>query len=108
MTGSLMCIVPFTCTGGIPCEVPGFNPTSPLITVGPVLVVEAVAIMAKLPADPRLMVAGPEAATAPVVKLHGFGAAPTANALPDRSLTRFEIAAVYFVLLARLVDGLKV
>src|SRR4029077_14847924 len=107
-----MCIVPFTCPGGIPCEVPGANPTSPLITTGPVLLIEAVAMTAKLPAEPSLMVAGPaEPLATPVVKLHGSGgveSGPLVSALPDRSLTRLETVAVYWVFAVRLADGTNV
>src|SRR5580692_4129087 len=105
-------MVPFTCAGGMPCEVPGANPTLPFMTTGPVLLMDAVAITAKLPAEPRLMVAGPAApAAAPVVKLHGSGgvdAGPLAKALPDKSLTEFAIVAVYCVLAVRLAEGTKV
>ena len=107
-----MWIVPFTWEGGIPWEVPGANPTSPLITTEPVLVMEAVAITAKLPAEPRLIIAGPEAPVAePVVKLHGSGgveAGPLVKALPERSVTMFEMVAVYCVLAVRLAEGTKV
>src|ERR1700730_5585106 len=105
-----MCIVPFTCAGGIPCDVPGCSPTSPLITTGPVLLIEDVAITAKLAADPRLMVAGlaPPPATVPVVKLHGFAMRPATTALPERSVTVFETVAVYCVLAARLADGVNI
>src|SRR5277367_2424407 len=110
--GSLTWMVPLTCAGGMPCEVPGAKPTLPLMTTGPVLVIEAVAITAKLPAEPRLIVAGPAApAAAPVVKLQGsggFDAGPLAKALPDRSLTMFEIVAVYWVIAVRVADGVKV
>src|SRR6202035_2083983 len=103
-----MCIVPCTCPAGIPSAVPGLNPTSPLINVSPVLVIVAAAITAKLPAAPRLIVAGPVPTTPLVVKLHGFGAAPVANELPDRSVTILEIVAVYCVLAARLVAAVPV
>jgi len=92
-------MVPFTWAGGMPCEVPGANPTLPLMTTGPVLLMEAVAITAKVPAEPRLMIAGPPAPVlAPVVKLHGSGgvdAGPLVKALPERSLARFETVAAY-------------
>src|SRR5580704_6925170 len=105
-------MVPFTCAGGMPCDVPGANPTLPLITTGPVLLMEAVAITAKLPAEPRLMVAGPAApVVAPVVKLHGSGgvdADPLVKVFPNRSLTVFEIVAVYCVLAVRFAEGAKV
>src|SRR4051812_17883413 len=103
-----MCIAPFTCTGGIPCEVPGSNPTSPLTTVGPLLEIEAVAITAKLEAEPRLMMAWPVPTVVLVVKFQGFGTPPVASGWPDRSFTIFEIVAVYCAWLARLVEGTKV
>src|SRR5580704_11227414 len=105
-------MVPFTCAGGIPCEVPGASPTFPLMTTGPVLLMEAVAMTAKLPAEPRLIIAGPAAPVpVPVVKLHGSGGVdpgPLVKALPLRSLTMFEIVAVYCVLAVRLAEGAKV
>jgi hypothetical protein len=73
---------------------------------------EAVAITAKLPAEPRLIIAGDTPPiVVPVVKLHGSGgvdAVPLVKALPDRSVTVFETVAVYWVLLVRLADGIKV
>src|SRR5580658_186919 len=105
-------MVPLTWAGGMPCEVPGANPTLPLMTTGPVLLIEAVAITAKLPAEPRLIIAGPPAPVAvPVVKLQGSGGVeegPLAKALPERSWTMFEIVAVYCVLAVRLAEGTKV
>src|SRR5579864_1054409 len=103
-------MVPFTWAGGIPCEVPGAKPTSPLMITGPVLAIEEVDITAKLPAEPRLMEAWPVPTTAPVVKFQGSGTAPVVvdNGLPERSVTRFEIVAVYCVLAARLAKGVKV
>src|ERR1700686_1525569 len=109
MTGSFTWSVPFTWAGGIPCALPGSSPTSPFTMPGPVLTIEDVAMIAKAAADPRLIGAWPLPATVvPVVKFHGFGAAPAASALPDRSSTPFEIFAVYWVLAARFADGVNV
>ena len=46
----------------------------------------------------------------PVVKVHGFGIAPAANALPATSLAPVVIVAVYLVLAARVAGdvGVKV
>ena len=53
-TESLTCIVPFTCTGSKPLEVPGSSETSPLIMVAaPVLVIAEVAMIPNVEADPR-------------------------------------------------------
>ena len=87
---------------------PPVVPMSPLISVlVPVLVMPAPPPnVPKVEAAPRLGRVGPVAAM--TVKLHGFGAAPAANALPNKSVTRFEIVAVYCVPVARLVKGVKV
>jgi hypothetical protein len=45
---------------------------------------------------------------APVVKLHGFGLAPDASALPAKSFAAFEIVAVYCVVAVRFAAGVKV
>jgi hypothetical protein len=78
-----------------------------LITVFvPVLVIPAPP--PKLPiveAVPRSGSVGPRVEL--VVKAHGFGAAPVASALPNRSSTRFEIVAVYCVPAVRFAAGLK-
>jgi hypothetical protein len=81
---------------------------SPLISVlVPVLVMPAPPPNApKVEAAPRLGRVGPVAAM--TVKLHGFGAEPGTKKLPNRSVTRFEIVAVYCVPVVRLARGVNV
>ena len=67
---------------GSPAALPGFSPTSPLICVGPVPLIEAVAITAKALADPRLI--GACATWVPVVNVHTLS---LASGLPARSFT---------------------
>ena len=83
-------------------------PRSPLISVlVPVLVIPAPPPNApKVEAAPRLGRVGLVAAM--TVKLHGFGVASAANALPNRSVTRLEIEAVYCVPVVRFAKGVKV
>ena len=70
-------------------------PISPLITVLiPWLVIPAPPPKPpKVEAAPRFGRVGPT--EAPVVKVHGFGVAPAASALPAKSVAAFEIVAVY-------------
>jgi hypothetical protein len=44
----------------------------------------------------------------PVVKVHGFGTAPLASALPNRSLAPVVTVAVYMLLARRLLAGVNV
>jgi hypothetical protein len=64
------------------------------------------------PKDPKVAVTprgGPTGPTeAPVVKVHGFGFAPAASALPVVSCAAFVIDALYWVLAVRLAAGVKV
>src|SRR6185503_18768341 len=58
---SATCIVPLTVPGGNPVTaVPGLNPRSPLIVVGPVLVTVEAARTTNVLADPRMTGAGPD------------------------------------------------
>jgi len=60
-------------------------------------------------ADPRLTGPGPAPVNGgPVVKVHGFGTAPLASALPNRSFAPVVTVAVYMVLGRRGVAGLNV
>src|SRR4030095_14780170 len=81
-------IVPLT-VGNPVTAVPGLNPRSPLIVVGPVLVTVEAARTANVEAAPRAI--GPWPAVAAVVKLQ---TRPTPNALPARSLLPVLIVAV--------------
>lgn len=56
----------------------------------------------------RVIVGAVVFVVAPVVKLHGLGTAPAANAFPLRSLAAFVILAVNCVLAVRLAVGVKV
>jgi hypothetical protein len=57
----------------------------------------------------EVIVGGARSAAVPVVKVHGFGATPPpARALPARSIAPAVILAVYKVLGARLLAGVKV
>src|ERR1035437_696311 len=101
-----MWMAPFTWIGSNPLEVPGSSDTSPLIIVAaPVLVMAAVAMIPKEPAEPRAT--PPGAPRMPVVKVQGFGTSPAASRLPARSLAP-TIVAVYLVLAARGLEGVKV
>jgi len=60
----------------------------------------------KVEAAPRLGAVG--RTEAPTVKLHGFGAEPAISALPNKSVTRVEIVAVYCVPVVRFAAGVKV
>jgi hypothetical protein len=79
-----------------------------LITVlVPVLVMPAPPPkLPKVEIAPRLGSVGPR--VEPVVKVHGFGAAPDAKGLPDKSVTKFEIVAVYCVPEERFATGVNV
>src|SRR5688572_17503940 len=81
-------IVPLT-VGNPVTAVPGLNPRSPLIVVGPVLVTVEAARTANVLADPRATGAWP-AVVAAVVKLQTKLAA---SALPARSLAPVVIVA---------------
>ena len=56
----------------------------------------------------RVIVGAVVSVVAPVVKLHGLGTAPAANAFPLRSLAALVIVAVNCVLAVRLAVGVKV
>src|ERR1700733_12844957 len=96
--------VPFRIPGGEPVtELPGSRPRSPFTTVGPVLVIVAMARISKSEAAPRF-IGIRSAAVVPVVKVHDV----LASALPARSLAPFEIVAVKVVLDASGLVGVKV
>ena len=79
-----------------------------MITTGPVLLIEEVAMTANVEAEPRLTGAWPVPVVVPVVKFHGLGTAPEINALPKRSVAAVEMLAVYCVLGARFTEGVNV
>src|SRR4051794_2494908 len=84
MDASVTWMVPFTWAGGMPWALPGFRPTSPLICVAPVLLIEAVAMTANAPAAPRLI--GAWADWVPVVNVQTLS---LASGLPARSSAPF-------------------
>src|ERR1041385_1710006 len=87
---SAIWIVPLT-VGDPVTDVPGLNPRSPLIVVGPVLVTVEAARTANVLADPRATGAGPPDVPAAVVKLQ---LTSLASAVPARSLAPVVTVAV--------------